>query len=245
MTGYSTPTFREVVEAYKIDSLRTGGDLQLTASGSIALTADSRDLKFGNDKHNALHRLVRGWCVNAKTLQVLFEVVATAQSTKIRAENERNNLAGIAFTSPSLTAQFHALGDDIGASAYGGAACAGAMVVVLSNVLMRFKNDLNATGHDWQTAAPLIEGCSFGSIVVAGGNNFRHHDEWAHDNPPSQRQLNSIKVIAAVLKESIAANGDGHPFRHNICAEVIGALSGGSFDTLSQRFFGFAKTMAA
>jgi hypothetical protein len=74
---------------------------------------------------------------------------------------------------------------------------------------------------DWDECSPLIKGCSFGSVVTAAANNFRHHDEWARRDPPTEKQMKSIRVIAAVLKVPIGKNGNGHPFRRNVCPEVV------------------------
>jgi hypothetical protein len=57
--------------------------------------------------------------------------------------------------------------------------------------------------------------------------------------------MKSIRVIAAVLKVPIGKNGNGHPFRRNVCPEVVEALSDGNCEELNRKFFAFAKNMAA
>jgi hypothetical protein len=219
--------------------------LQLTASGSIAVTVDGCDLKWGNDRVNAMHRLIQRWCFNAPTLLGLFKLVRHAQTTKEQLGDEMNMIAPIAFGSTQSAERFHEINNEVGAYTFGGAACAGAIMVVLQNLLMRYKVDLNASNEKWKKSLPQIGGCSLGSIVVAGAANFRHHDEWACSNPPNSQQLSSIKVVAAALNQPIAADGKGHPFRGNICPQLLEAVSGGDCEKLNQRFFAFAKDLAS
>jgi hypothetical protein len=238
----NAPRYEDVVTAYGLDV--RGGDLQLTASGSIAVTVDG-DLKWGNDRVNATHRLVQRWCFNAPTLAGLFKLVTHARATKQQLDEEMNVIAPIVFGTTQSAKRFHEINNEVGAYTFGGAACAGAIMVVLHNLLMRFKVDLNASKEKWEKSAPQIGGCSLGAIVAAGAANFRHHDEWARSNPPSEQQLSSIKAIGAALNEPIAADGKGHPFRGNICPQLLEAVSGGDCEQLNQRFFAFAKDLAS
>jgi hypothetical protein len=239
----NAPRYEDVVTAYGLDV--RGGDLQLTASGSIAVTVDGCDLKWGNDRVNAMHRLIQRWCFNAPTLVGLFKLVGHARATKEQLGEEMNMIAPIAFGSTQSAERFHEINNEVGAYTFGGAACAGAIMVVLHNLLTRSKVDLNASKEKWEKSSPQIGGCSLGSIVAAGAANFRHHDEWARSNPPSEQQLSSIKVIAAALNQPIAAGGKGHPFRGNICPQLLEAVSGGDCEQLNQRFFAFAKNLAS
>jgi hypothetical protein len=238
----NAPRYEEIVATYELDV--RGGDLQLTPSGDIAVTVDG-DLKWGNDRVNAMHRLVQRWCFNAPTLAGLFKLVTHARATKQQLDDEMNLIAPIVFQSTQTTQRFHDINNEVGASTFGGAACAGTLMVVLHNLLVRYKVDLNAPQEKWENSSPQIEGRSFGSIVAAGAANFRHHDEWARCNPPSEQQLRSIEVIAAALKQPIAPNGKGHPFRWNVCAELLEILSDGDCEELSRRFFAFAKNLAS
>ena len=224
-----------------LEILKPGGDLQISATGDLKLTPDG-DLKLSGDGFNAMFRLVRSWCFNAPTLAVLFDTIARTQEKKQRYEAEKNDIASILFDDPQAIQKFHLLTDEIGANEFGCVAYAGTIMVVLGNLLARFKSDLNATQDDWKQAVPLIEGYSVGAIIDAAANNFRHHDEWAKTEPPSQQQLRSISVIAAVLNIAIEPNGVCHPFRQNVCHDVVAALSGGSFEQLNRNFFAFASS---
>jgi hypothetical protein len=238
----NAPRYKDIVAAYQLDM--RGGDLQVTASGNIAITADG-DLKFGNDRVNAMHRLVQGWCFNAPTLAGLFRLVTHAHATKQQLDGEMNVIAPIAFHTTQNTQRFHDINNEVGSYSFGGAACSGAIMVVLDNLLMRFRVDLNATKDKWRKSFPQIGGRSFGAIIAAAAANFRHHNEWARRNPPNKQQLRSIEVIAAALKQPIALDGKGQPFRGNVCPQLLEAVSGGNFEQLNQRFFAFAKDLAS
>ncbi len=194
-----------------------------------------------------MQSLVVRWCFNAPTLEGLFKLVTDAPAEKRRLDDEMNNIAPTIFYSPASLERFHAIRDEVGACTFGAMACSGAIMVVLNNLLTRFISDLNlrTTDDNWTKCSPLIEGYSFGSVVTAAANNFRHHDEWARDDPPTKEQMKSIPVIAAVLKVSIGKNGKCHPFRRNVCPELVEALSGGNCEELNRKFFAFAKNVAA
>jgi hypothetical protein len=238
----SAPEYMNVVSAYDLDV--AGGDWQVDDSGDIAVTLDG-DLKFGNDRINATHRLIQRWCFNVPILSVLFSLAAHSKETIQRLDAERDVIAPLAFQNRQSMERFNDINNEIVAHTFGGGACAGAIIIILNNLLMRYRDDLKPAADKWETGSPQIEGRSFGSIVTAAAANFRHHDEWARTHPPTNQQLGSIKIIADVLKQPIAPDGNRHPFRHNVCPDLLDALSGGDFERLSHRFFTFAKDVAA
>lgn len=236
--------YESIVARHRLGTILTGGDLQVTASGDIALTRDG-DLKFGNDKCNAMHRLVQRWCFNVRVLETLLALVMEEGQRKRQAESEREAVVGVVFAGPAMTEKFHVLGEEIGAGEFGGAACAGAIMVVLSNLLLRYKADLSATNPKWEGIAPQFSGYSFGEVVVAAANNFRHHDEWASIRAPNAQQRKSIAVIEGALNYTIMSPVITVPWRRNACAELIEIVSGNNSATLEQRFFAFATAMCA
>jgi len=238
----SVPTYESIVAKYDLGAILAGGDLQLTASGDIAITPDG-DLKFGNDKCNAMHRLVQRWCFNARVLETLFALVMEEDLRMREAEAERNDMFSIAFTSHQMTAKFHKSAEEIGTGEFGGAACAGAIMVVLSNMLQRYKDDLKATDPKWEGIGPQFRGYSFGEIVVAAANNFRHHDEWARTRKPNAQQRKSITVIEAALDYTILSAAPVVPWRRNACADLVRVIGFNDFATLERGFFEFAKAM--
>jgi hypothetical protein len=238
----SAPQYMDVVSTYDLDV--AGGDLQIDETGDLALTPDG-DLKFGNDRINATHRLVQRWCFNVPIISVMFSLAAHSNTTTQNLVAEREVIAPLLFQNDQSMQRFHHINNEIGAHEFGGGASAGALMVVLSNLLLRYKDDLKPAPAKWENSSSQIGGRSFGSIVVAAAANFRHYDEWARTERPTNQQLSSIRVIADVLKQAIAPDGYRHPFRHNVCPDLLEALSGGDFELLSQRFFAFAKDVAA
>jgi hypothetical protein len=238
------PSYDDVVARYGLHILNHGSDFQPTANGDVALTADG-DLKLGDNKFNSMFRLVVGWRFNEPILARLFELV-TSSKEDFRKFNETldHALSSLAQSwSPEAVARYHSVNDDIGTSEFGGAVCAGAMLIVLNNLLSRFKNELQPPTEKWEKGAPLIGGFSFAAIIAAGANNFRHHHEWARCNPPTSQQLKSIRAIAAALGKPIADDGYRHPFRSNVCPELLDVLCGGTYEELNRKFFEFANSM--
>lgn len=96
-----------------------------------------------------------------------------------------------------------------------------------------------------EKSAPLFDGCSVGQIVEASANNVRHSEEWAKVRHPNERQMASIKVLAAALNEPVAADTGGHKFGREICPETLYLLSAGAFQRFESTIFMFAKNMMA
>lgn len=240
----SVPTYESIVRKHALGAILAGGDLQLTPRGDIAVTADG-DLKFGNDKCNAVHRLVLRWCFNARILETLFTLVMQESQRMQQAESDRNFIGGSLFTNRALIETFHALAGDKAAGEFGGAACGGAIMVVISNILLRYKHDLKSVNPKWEGIEPKCSGYSFGEVVVAAANNFRHHDEWARTTAPDVRQQKSIDVINAALTYSGLVSASVAPWRRNACVDLVKVIGGSDFAQLEQRFFEFAKAVIA
>jgi hypothetical protein len=249
---FQPPAYDDVVERFGLDILKTPGDLVLK-DGDLLLTK-SGDLMLKNVEYSALFRLVHGWRYNAPTLQSLFDLVFTTKSrrkdlddcvNRVFADHRFNPTSADPLTpDEDSIAKYHQLNDEIGANELASSAYAAAVVLVLTALLLRFRDDLNATADDWDKSAPLIHGCSVGSVLAASANNFRHNDEWAKTRHPTNRQLASIRILAAAFQEPIALHGSGHRFSRDICPETLELLSGGSFERLSSNVFTFANNMA-
>ena len=142
---------------------------------------------------------------------------------------------------PVFTEAFHRVNDEQGAADFGFATYGGCLVLLLSGSLLRFKDDIDATGDDWTKAAPLFNGCSFGQIIVAAANGFRHDDEWAKMRPSKPKQ----KVSQDILIKALQGNRVAHWHTPGRCAEVLQMLSrGGDFDCLTADLFAFAHNLA-
>jgi len=193
---------------------------------------------------SALGRLVVRWRFNAPTLNTLLNVVIEAKQRLNDAEKARDQYVVLRQTDPEAALKiWHEAGDEIGVHEFGPEACAGAIMVVLQSLLRREWNDLNKPAT-WETAGELIGGHALGPIVEAAANNFRHFDEWAREAIPKPKQMESIQVLADVLGHALAPNGANHQFRGNKCPEILTAVSNDSFETLMDRFYGFARGLA-
>ena len=236
------PSYEDVLDTYNIEILRPGADLQVTPNGSPALTNDGH-LKLGNDQFNAMFRLVHAWRFTSPTLEALFNLVALQKEERRRLVHQRNDLTaaiqGILDT--AAIDKFQALNDQIGAAELSCGVCAGAIVVALSNLLLRFKTDLQANEKSWGEATPLFEGHSVGSVIQAAANNFRHYDEWARIRRTAKeedQQRRSIEILAALLKKPTDW------VRANVCPQIIEVLSGATYEQLNRNCFDFAKNLA-
>jgi len=236
------PAYLDVVHAYSLDVLRGGADFVLTLSGGLATTKDG-DLKLGSDKFNAMFRFVHRWRLNEPTLRRLFEAVKSAPDRNRQLVEALNAKATGLATSAIRSDVMHGLSDARSVVRLGRDAYAGTIVLVLNHLLRRFEDDVQAAPGKWESVGPLVKGRSVGTIVQAAGNNFRHFEEWAATNPPTPKQLSSIQVIADVLGERIAANGAGHPFRINVCAEILDVFAG-TWEEVGRKVFAFAKALA-
>jgi hypothetical protein len=245
--------YESVVTRHALGEVLAGGDWQVTGLGCLAMTADGNP-KLGDDTCNAMHRLVLRWCCNVRVLETLLDLVAVDTLRKQTAEAEREAIVCVAFASefqgPERIEKFHALAEEVETGEFGGAACAGAIMVVLNNLLQRYKTDLSGKNPKWGGICPQFNGYSLGEVIEAASNNFRHDDEWERGQKPTKQQMKSIPVVKAALSY-------GHlsaivvPWRRNACADLVAVIIGGTefatleqrFAKLEQRFFEFAEAM--
>jgi len=231
----SVPEYFATLDRFGLAELKCGGDLQVKNS-NIALTADG-DFQFGNTRFNALFRLVERWRLNQTTLNELFNSMYLTSQRLEEVIKARTHGTG-----PSVSlnpAAFHEETESIGDYESGSSVFAGAILVVLNNLLQRFKKDLNSSGNQWGSAGPKVNGYSIGVIFAAAAANFRHHDEWARTQMPNT----SMEVLCAILDRPLMTNGFP-TIRANVCRDVIMIVSGGSVDRLYQITFEYAKALS-
>jgi hypothetical protein len=161
---------------YDVSKILADQDFRLTASGGITMSAGTP--QQGDDRCNAMLCLLNRWFANTRVLETLIDLVGVDNSRKHVALSDLDAVAESAANGGDVEG-YHALIVEGQTGEYGAAACAGAVMVVLSNLLQRYKNDLHAETLKWDAIEPVFGGCSLGQIVVAAANNFRHHDEWA------------------------------------------------------------------
>ncbi len=234
------PAYGDVVEAYGLDLLKGGADVSFSVGGNLGM--HDGDIKLGDDRFNALFRLVQRWRFNAPTLGVLFRFVSSAADRRERLREQQNDVAVLRARREVSIDVFHSLTDEIGANELGRDAYAGAIVVVLHAALRRCWNDLGKPST-WSAAGPLVVGRSVGDVLEAAAANFRHADEWSRTEPPTPQQMKAVPIIADALGIAIAPDGAHHPFRSNVCPDVVEALAGDDYEELNRKFFAFAYAM--
>ena len=246
--------YGEVVDRFGLDILKESGDFVLK-DGDLALTKTG-DIMLKNPQYHALWKLVEGWRHQAPTLQPLFDSVFSLKEQRKQLDERRNhvfenhrfdiNAPNTFLMDERSIDKYHELNDQIFASEEAVEIYAGAVVLVINGLLLALKYEIDATRDDWEKSAPLIQGCSVGSIVAASANNFRHSDEWARPRSVKERkrQLPSIRVLSSAFQEAPTEHGAYPRFSRNVCPDVLELLSDGSFDELGSRMFTFAHNMA-
>ena len=231
--------YSETLDRFGLLELKSGGDLQIK-DGDIAVTRDG-DLKLGDDRFNALFRLVQRWRLNESAIGDLFANTEVYAQRLTHVMGERSNEVG-----PSLGSDpeaFHRLTDAIGENESGASVFAGAILVVMNNLLQRFKLDLNVSREKWCSSAPHFSGYSLGEVVAAAAANFRHHDEWASTPQPTNQQMASMNILAAILGLPPINEHGFRTIRSNVCRDILEALSAGSVEQLHSHLFKFAQNL--
>ena len=134
----NAPNYMDVVSAYDLDVAES--DWQVDETGGLDMTLDGNP-KSGDDRTNAMHRLILRWCSNAPILNVLFSMAAHSNATTQRLNTEKDVIAPLVFQNRQSMERYHDIDNEMVAHTFGGGACAGAMMVVLNNDLMRYKDD--------------------------------------------------------------------------------------------------------
>jgi hypothetical protein len=231
--------YLEALDRFGLQELKQG-DVQIK-DGNIAVTADG-DWQFGNTRVNALFRLVERWRLNQPTLDELYaSMLTTSQRLKDLLKARADGIGASLVGNP---VEFHEENESIGDYESGSSVFAGAILVVLNNLLQRCKRDFGASDTQWDSADPKIYGYSIGVVFAAAAANFRHHDEWARLRNLDDRPRASMEPLCAVLGRNLLTQG--YPtIRTNVCREVLIAISGDSVDRLYKLTFDYAKALAA
>jgi hypothetical protein len=216
--------------------------LQAPADWSIVdgdLAMHAGDVQVGDLCYNALYRLVVLWRYNELHLRQLLSTVGEMSDRHAESHREFEQLGDRhnrgSASNPwdgfdDFAKAFREASDEEGLAHFGAHNYAGCLLIVLSNILQRFRSDIGAPAA-WKIAEPIFNGFSVGSIVVAAANGYRHEDEWAKASELDHRQKTSLDVITGCLVGRTAAT-ESTLAR---CAEIILLLSGGEFDALGAR----------
>jgi len=234
------PDYFETLSRFGLQRLRSGeADLILNAAGNIAVTRDG-DFQMGGTAVNAMFRLVNRWRVTDQATRVLFLQIKDAESL---ASVMTEETAGLLTLEPKRYVETQERVEAVKEMA---ATFAGAVFVTLNNTLRRFREDIEIKETDakWTSSGRLIQGQSIGQIASAASNNFRHYDDWAATDTPTQLHLRSMQVLAKVLGCN-PVDQSGHPtLRTNVCDRMLAPVCGGSPDVLAERMFEYCKAIA-
>ncbi|MCP3048827.1 hypothetical protein K6X13_17270 [Xanthomonas euvesicatoria pv. allii] len=234
-------SFDQTLSRFGLEKLKSGLDLQLTASGDLASTEDG-DVQMGDSRSNGLFRFVERWRQTEPAIAHLFGPMAEAT---IRIEGLRmDRESGQSASLVEDPAAYHEINDRTIEAALTASTLAGSIAVLLHNLFDRLQRDLGASDSDVSSADPKFCGFSFALIFKAAAANFRHYDEWARAKSPDGQQRRSMEVLCALLGKQITDAYGLPAIRSNVCDSVLKIVSGGSIDALHQRTFDYAKSLA-
>ncbi|QOG22254.1 MULTISPECIES: hypothetical protein [Bradyrhizobium] len=239
--------YDEIVETYNLTILTEMGDWSLDGTGDLVTTKDG-DPQHGDIAYNGLFRLVQMWRYSEAHLRYLFATVDEMQSQRRALDDDLNAVGnkaheeimrGHRMPSGAFGAALHDVWDRQAAAVFGAGIYAGSLMLMLSTVLLRLRDDIEGKRY-WSMMGPSVSGHSIGAIIEAGANGFRHADEWAKTHPPTPQQKRSQDIIAAALSERREPD-EGSP---GACVELLAVLSGGTFEGLATNVFTFAHNLA-
>ena len=230
--------YDQALVLFNLSMLKTKGlvDSTMDKNGSIAVTRDGH-LQMGEARVNALFRLLERWRISQFTVDELY---ATWRSTRdelktLRSQHHNSSLVADPRKSHSEAESLSELEENSGI-------LAGAIFVVLNNLLQRFKQDLEI--FQSSTAASAPNQPPFEAVIIAAAANFRHYDEWAGSHATNSQQQKSVSALCQFL--GMPPNGaSGRPaIRSNVCGLVLEKLSDDAVETLHRKLFEYAKTAA-
>lgn len=232
--------FDQTLSRFGLEKLKRGLDLQVTKGGDIAITRDG-DLQLGGAQQNGLYRFVERWRHSEEVISELFLPMVKAAERLQALEAQRTNDTAPTPREPSLYEEYI---ESVSEAHLTSSTLGGAIAVIIHNLLMRLKKDVNASEADWKNTGPKFDGHSVGEIFHAAAANFRHYDEWAASSSPSPPQLDSMTVLCALLKEPVLTVHGHRTIRSNVCGSVLMRLSGGSIDELHRITIQYAKSLS-
>ena len=95
------------VQKYDLSKILPDENFMVTASGGIAISAGSPQL--GDDRCNAMLRLLNRWFANAKVLETLLDLVGVDNSRKQIAQSDLEAVAETVVADGEDVDRYHAL----------------------------------------------------------------------------------------------------------------------------------------
>lgn len=210
---------------------------------------------LGDKYYNALFRLAEHWRHHSAHILFLIDLldlmIARHQEANSRLEYasekdvQRKQEARQFYSwPPDFVITWHRHFDERGSAVSGRMTYAGCVVMLASNALTRFKDDLDCPDARWTQCGMQHGGHSVGAILIASANGFRHGDEWAKTRPKSPRQIKSANILLSALGPANVTGEEHSP--PGRCGEVIKLLAcGDGFQGFTQSVFHFAHEVAA
>lgn len=230
--------YEQALVLFDLSKLKTKGlvDLTVDANGNIAITRDG-DLQMGEARVNALFRLLERWRISQFTVNALY---ATWRSTRdelktIQCQHKNSSLV-------ADPRRFHSEAESISELEENAGILAGAIFVVLNNLLQRFKQDLELS--QGPTAASTPTPPPFEAVITAAAANFRHYDEWAGSSVVNSQQQKSVSTLCHFLGMQSKGTSGRPAIRSNVCGLVLEKLSDDAVETLYRKLFDCAKAAA-
>ncbi|MGO4508018.1 hypothetical protein AB4Z51_13450 [Bradyrhizobium sp. 2TAF36] len=240
--------YDDVVDAYNLAILKNVGDWSQDGTGDLVMTKDGEP-QHGDIAYNGLFRLVQMWRYSELHVRYLFAAVGIMLSQRDALDDDLNAVGekaheeimrGRRMPSSAFGEALHDVLDRQAAAVFGAGIYAGSLMLMLSNVLLRLRDDIEGK-KQWTTVGPFFNGHSVGAIIEASANGFRHSDEWAKTQPPTTQQKRSQDIIEGALHGRPQPD-EGSP---GACVELLAVLSGGTFEGLASNVFAFAHNLAA
>ena len=236
----------DIIRAYHLTMLQARADWSPSENGDLLSMPDG-DPQVGSLPYSSLNRLVDLWRFNEPHLHHLHHTVIEMNARYAELHRELDRIG--ATPRPTISNPWEgfedfarAVRETTGEEAlahFGSYTYAGCLLIVLSNMLQRFRADLDWPGS-WKVTEPIFNSFSVGSIVIAAANGFRHEDEWARTSELDGKQKASFDIITGCLA------GRGMTMEPTLarCAEIVLLLSEGEFDTLAKNILQFAHNVA-
>lgn len=227
------PSYSEFVAEFQLSMLQEPGDLVII-DGDLAMTKDF-DLMLNDIAYHSMFRLAEHWRRHLPHFRFLYDL---ALEMRRGVDEAIRDIDSFSRTIDDLWSRRDRQdGFTAGYHSY-----AGCLVLLASNALNRFRDDLDVKNDLWYSSGNLCGGQSIGSILAAAANGFRHEDEWLKSRTPTPRQKQSQDVLVAAL----GPRPDHEHFQPGRCLEVIEALSGGEgFEGFTKSALGYAQNIAA
>jgi hypothetical protein len=205
------PSYDEILSKHNLCLLQNGVDLVLE-NGDLALTRWG-DLRMGSIAQNGLMRFVQHWRFNEPSFHRLFMEALSRRKLLVAHREQAGRPVVIDLATFNLAAYKAAVRPDMSSD----------------------------EEVEWNQSTPMLQGYSFGQIIVAAANGVRHVDEWEAAQAPTEKQRASMQVLESALRKE----GMSRFHVRDLPAEALDILSdGGNFERLAASMFDFAHNVA-